>query len=87
MSKPLSTNPWRGNDPLPVGRRGVNLERLEGLALPEPARRKVDLIVIDEIGKMECSSGRLQIDIYSHAVIRSALTFPLFFGTCFVTGG
>lgn len=43
--------------------------------------------MIDEIGKMECSSGRLQIDIHLHAVIRSALTLPLFFATCFVTGG
>lgn len=36
---------------------------------------------------MECSSGRFQIDIYLHAVIRSALTFPLFFETWLVTGG
>jgi nucleoside-triphosphatase len=43
-----------------VGRYGVNLERLEQLSLPELARRDVDLIVIDEIGKMECSSGRFR---------------------------
>jgi len=30
------------------------------LALPELARRDVDLIVIDEIGKMECSSGQFR---------------------------
>jgi nucleoside-triphosphatase len=41
-----------------VGRYGVNLERFERLALPELARHDVDLIVIDEIGKMECASDR-----------------------------
>ena len=41
-----------------VGRYGVNLEAFERLALPELARRDVDLIVIDEIGKMECASQR-----------------------------
>ncbi len=39
-----------------VGRYGVNLEAFERLALPELARRDIDLIVIDEIGKMECVS-------------------------------
>lgn len=43
-----------------VGRYGVNLEEFERLALPELARRDVDLIVIDEIGKMECASGRFR---------------------------
>ncbi len=43
-----------------VGRYGVNVEAFEHLALPELARRDVDLIVIDEIGKMECSSGRFR---------------------------
>jgi nucleoside-triphosphatase len=43
-----------------VGRYGVNVEEFEELALPELARRDVDLIVIDEIGKMECSSGRFR---------------------------
>jgi nucleoside-triphosphatase len=41
-----------------VGRYGVNLEGFERLALPELARRGADLIVIDEIGKMECASDR-----------------------------
>ena len=41
-----------------VGRYGVNLRAFERLALPELARRDVDLIVIDEIGKMECASER-----------------------------
>ena len=45
--------------PVQVGRYGVNLEAFERLALPELARRDVDLIVIDEIGKMECLSERL----------------------------
>ena len=43
-----------------VGRYGVNLEAFERLALPELAHRDVDLIVIDEIGKMECASGRFR---------------------------
>ena len=42
--------------PVRVGRYDVNLEGFERLALPELARRDIDLIVIDEIGKMECSS-------------------------------
>jgi nucleoside-triphosphatase len=46
--------------PVRVGRYGVNLEAFERLALPELARRDVDLIVIDEIGKMECASARFQ---------------------------
>jgi nucleoside-triphosphatase len=41
-----------------VGRYGIDVEAFEGLALPEIARRDVDLIVIDEIGKMECASPR-----------------------------
>jgi nucleoside-triphosphatase len=43
-----------------VGRYGVNLEAFERLALPELARRDVDLIVMDEIGKMECASDRFR---------------------------
>ena len=39
-------------------RYGVNLEAFERLALSELARRDVDLLVIDEIGKMECASDR-----------------------------
>jgi nucleoside-triphosphatase len=41
-----------------VGRYGVQVEVFEHLALPELARRDVDLLVIDEIGKMECASTR-----------------------------
>ena len=44
--------------PVRVGRYGVTLEAFERLALPELARPDVDLIVIDEIGKMECASGQ-----------------------------
>jgi nucleoside-triphosphatase len=42
-----------------VGKYGVNLENLHKVALPalEPAPG-VDLIVVDEIGKMECLSPR-----------------------------
>jgi nucleoside-triphosphatase len=38
----------------------VNVEEFERLALPELGRRDVDLMVIDEIGKMECASGRFR---------------------------
>jgi nucleoside-triphosphatase len=41
-----------------VGRYGVNLVAFERLALPELARRDVDLIAVDEIGKIECASQR-----------------------------
>jgi nucleoside-triphosphatase len=43
-----------------VGRYGVNVVAFERIALPELARRDVDLMVIDEIGKMELSSARFQ---------------------------
>jgi nucleoside-triphosphatase len=43
-----------------VGRYGVNVEEFGRLALPEIRRRDVELIVIDEIGKMECASGRFR---------------------------
>lgn len=43
--------------PARVGRYGVNLDDLERLALPRLRARNVDLIVIDEIGKMECASA------------------------------
>jgi nucleoside-triphosphatase len=54
-----------------VGRYGVNLQAFERLALPQLARRDVDLIVIDEIGKMECGSER-----FRHAVL-DALEAPV----------
>lgn len=43
-----------------VGRYGVNLEAFERLVLPELARHDVDLLVVDEIGKMECASRRFR---------------------------
>ncbi len=46
--------------PVRVGRYAVSLAAFERLALPELARRDADLIVIDEIGKMECASGRFR---------------------------
>ena len=46
--------------PVRVGRYGVDLEQFERIALAELARRDADLIVIDEIGKMECSSDRFR---------------------------
>lgn len=46
--------------PVRVGRYGVDLEAFERLALPALARRDAELLVIDEIGKMECASGRFR---------------------------
>jgi nucleoside-triphosphatase len=46
--------------PYRVGRYGVNREGFERVALPELRRRDIDLLVIDEIGKMECASGRFR---------------------------
>ena len=43
-----------------VGRYGVNLEVFERLAVPELGRRDLDLLLIDEIGTMECGSGRFR---------------------------
>jgi len=57
--------------PVRVGRYGVNVEAFERLALPELARRHVDLLVIDEIGKMECASGRFR------RAVEDALDVPL----------
>lgn len=45
--------------PQRVGKYGVNLENLHRVALPAMAPRPgIDLIVVDEIGKMECLSPR-----------------------------
>ncbi|MFQ5694998.1 MAG: nucleoside-triphosphatase [Terriglobia bacterium] len=57
--------------PVRVGRYGVDLEAFERLALPELARRDADLLVIDEIGKMECASGRFR------RALEDALDAPL----------
>lgn len=46
-----------------VGRYGVDLEAFERLALPELNRRDADLLIVDEIGKMECASGRFRRDV------------------------
>jgi nucleoside-triphosphatase len=45
--------------PQRVGKYGVNLENFHKVALPHlDWRPGVDLIVVDEVGKMECLSGR-----------------------------
>lgn len=44
--------------PQRVGKYGVSLDNLHRVALPAmEARPGVDLVVVDEIGKMECLSG------------------------------
>jgi nucleoside-triphosphatase len=45
--------------PYRVGKYGVNLENLHRVALPAlEYRPEIDLVVVDEVGKMECLSGR-----------------------------
>jgi nucleoside-triphosphatase len=45
--------------PYRVGKYGVNLENLHRLGLPAlEARPGADLVVVDEVGKMECLSDR-----------------------------
>lgn len=51
----LSRTSFRGKPR--VGRYGVDVEAFEALVLPELSR-PADLVVIDEIGKMECLSER-----------------------------
>jgi nucleoside-triphosphatase len=50
------------HSPHRVGRYGVDLAAFEAAALPaiDPARSGARLIVVDEIGKMECFSARFR---------------------------
>lgn len=48
------------DSPYRVGRYAVDLEDFERLALPTLATPEADLLVIDEIGKMECFSRAFQ---------------------------
>jgi len=48
------------DSPHRVGRYGVDLESFERVALPALTIPQADLIVIDEIGKMECFSRAFQ---------------------------
>lgn len=59
------------DSPHRVGRYGVDLESFERVALPALAIPEADLIVIDEIGKMECFSHAFQ------QAVQQALDGPL----------
>lgn len=59
------------NSPYRVGRYGVDLESFERLALPALTVPQADLIVMDEIGKMECFSQSFQ------QAVQGALDGPL----------
>jgi nucleoside-triphosphatase THEP1 len=48
------------SSPHQVGRYGVDLESFERLALPALSVPEADLVIIDEIGKMECFSLAFQ---------------------------
>ena len=50
---------WTFPVPIGVGKYGVNLENFHRVALPAlEIVQGVDLIVVDEVGKMECLSSR-----------------------------
>jgi nucleoside-triphosphatase len=52
--------------PFRVGRYGVNLENIDGIAVPAMTPDRPDmLVVIDEIGKMECFSERFKKTLVS----------------------
>jgi len=48
------------NSPYRVSRYGVDVESFERVALPALATSQADLIIIDEIGRMECFSQAFQ---------------------------
>jgi len=53
------------HSPHRVGRYGVDVESFERLALPILSVQEADLLVIDEIGKMECFSRAFQQAVQS----------------------
>jgi nucleoside-triphosphatase len=59
------------DSPQRVGRYGVDLESFERVALPALEASEADLVVIDEIGKMECFSLAFQ------QAVRRALDGPV----------
>lgn len=48
------------DSPHRVGRYGVDLESFERVALPALAPQEAELVVIDELGRMECFSAAFQ---------------------------
>lgn len=72
-----------------VGRYGVDLAAFERLALPliDPTRANSPLIVIDEIGKMECFSARFrQLVVAAIESDRSVLATIALRGNRFMEG-
>ena len=52
---------WVGvKSPYKVGRYGVVLRDLEEIAVPSMKKEGVEIVIIDEIGKMECFSSRFR---------------------------
>lgn len=52
--------------PYQVGKYGVNIENLEKIAVPSIISVQTDeLIVIDEIGKMECFSNHFRSAVFA----------------------
>jgi nucleoside-triphosphatase len=53
-----------------IRRYGVSIDNVENIAVPSIAPREGNVIILDEIGKMECFS-----DVFRKAALE-ALTFP-----------
>ncbi len=69
--------------PLRVGKYGVSLEALEGIAVPSmiPSTSE-EIVVIDEIGKMECFSP-----LFCETLVRTLDTPNLVLGSITMTKG
>src|SRR4030042_3143717 len=67
--------------PRKVGKYGVDVVSFEEIALPElQIREQTKLIIIDEIGKMECFSGKFvqQVQLLFNSHFRIIATIPIY---------
>ncbi|WP_083846696.1 nucleoside-triphosphatase [Desulfomonile tiedjei] len=77
----LAQDDWDG--PITVGRYGVNLYELEHIAVPSIIASNTDqIIVIDEIGKMECFSS-----LFRNTLVRALDSPNLVIGSISLKGG
>lgn len=59
-----------------IGRYGVSIDNIENIAVPSISPRKGDVIILDEIGKMECFS-----DVFRKAAIEALASPNIVVGT------